>query len=292
MYKRISGIYMIKCATNGDRYIGSAKSLFSRKSDHWINLRKNKHHNKHLQNVWNKYGEFSFAFEILEFVKDEARLLEREQYWIDKLKPELNKAIKAESGFLGLKHSKDTLDKLSKAQKERLKSPLLIDKLREAAKAQNARQPNGMKGKHLSDEMKQRLREATLNQFSSPEGRKKHSEGLKKWMTQEMRKRISKAKTGKSLSQEHSKKIGKASHRAWEGYSEEEKKLRVEKMAKAVKLAKAKRYKGLISPSGKIYREIYNLAEFCREHGLAVAQINPVANGKRKSHKGWRRLKD
>lgn len=292
MYKLFPGIYMIKCVANGDRYIGSAKSILSRKSDHLCNLRTGKHHSKHLQNVYNKYGEASLEFLILEIVDDPARLLEREQYWIDTLKPEMNKAAKAESGFLGLRHSKETRLKLSRIQKQRMKSPSLIERLRSAAKTQGLLGKNGMKGKHLSEEQKMRLRELAQKQFSTPESKKKHSERMKEWCTPEMRQRISKAKTGKKLSPAHTQKIGEKSRRAWANYSEEQRRKRNEKMSKAVVLAKAKHYKGFVAPDGTIYRDIYNLAEFCRNHNLNAGEMCALNNGKALSHRGWRLLKE
>ncbi|SRR6266705_581884 len=46
-------------------------------------------------------------------------------------------------------------------------------------------------------------------------------------------------------------------------------------------------YSGLIAPNGQQYDNITNLTAFCREHGLQQPQLNLVANGKRKSYKGW-----
>lgn len=292
MYKLLPGIYMIRCTANGDRYIGSAKSILRRKSDHLCNLRIGKHHSKHLQNVYNKYGEASLEFLILEIVDDCSRLLEREQYWIDKLKPEINKAAKAESGFLGLRHSKETRLELSRIQKQRMKSTSLIERLRAAARTQNLLGNNGMKGKHLSEEQKQKLRELAQKQYSTPESRQKHSEIMRNWCTPEMRERISKVKTGKKLSAEHAQKIGERSRRAWENYTEEERRERHEKMSKAVVLAKAKHYKGFVAPDGTIYRDVYNLAEFCRKHNLMEGEMSALNSGKALSHRGWRLLKE
>lgn len=44
----------------------------------------------------------------------------------------------------------------------------------------------------------------------------------------------------------------------------------------------------LLSPEGNIY-EIGNIREFCRKHGLCSAHISSILNGKRKSHKGWKK---
>lgn len=76
-------IYQIKNRINNKIYIGSAVRYLRRFNTHKTHLRKNVHGNQHLQNAWNKFGEKAFKFEILEFVNDETKLIEREQYWID-----------------------------------------------------------------------------------------------------------------------------------------------------------------------------------------------------------------
>jgi hypothetical protein len=240
--------------------------------------------------VWNKYGEASFSFEILERVEDLSLLLEREQYWIDTLKPEVNKAIKAESGFLGLKHSPETRKKLRDIQIKRLESPELIERLRQAATEQNKFQPNAMKWKKLSEEKKQSLREANKRQFSDPEKRQKHLDAMKKWATPEMRERIGNSNRGKKRSPEQKEAMSAGFLRAWSRYSEKERAERVEKTKQAVILARAKHYRGFVDPSGIIYRNVYNLSEFCREHRLSVASMCDVNLGKAKSHKGWKLL--
>jgi hypothetical protein len=53
-----------------------------RKRCHLTNLQKNKHHSYKLQNSWNKHGEESFKFEIIEQCNRD-HILHREQYWID-----------------------------------------------------------------------------------------------------------------------------------------------------------------------------------------------------------------
>lgn len=75
-------IYQILNAANEKRYIGRTTNLKSRKNQHFTALRKGKHHSNHLQYAWNKYGEDSFLFEILEECGD-ALLPEREAYWIN-----------------------------------------------------------------------------------------------------------------------------------------------------------------------------------------------------------------
>ena len=83
--EKISGVYCILNKKNNKIYIGSSKDVFGRKTQHYSELRGGYHENTYLQNSWNKYGEDSFEFIVLEEVKDgdEARY-SREQYYIDR----------------------------------------------------------------------------------------------------------------------------------------------------------------------------------------------------------------
>lgn len=77
-----SGIYMIKNINNGKMYIGSAKNLIQRLSNHLNSLKNNKHHSLRLQNSWNK-GNGYFVFGVIEFVPDLSKLISVEQKYID-----------------------------------------------------------------------------------------------------------------------------------------------------------------------------------------------------------------
>ena len=79
------GVYQIKNLKNGISYIGSSSvKIFKRLQHHFLELKRNKHKNKHLQNVWNKYGEENFVFIALENV-DKLECLKREQELIDEI---------------------------------------------------------------------------------------------------------------------------------------------------------------------------------------------------------------
>lgn len=89
-----SCIYKITNRINGKAYIGSTKNVKQRWAKHKALLRHNHHPNFHMQAAWNKYGEDSFVFEIVEeCVPDE--LLSREQFFIDTIKPEYNQTATA-----------------------------------------------------------------------------------------------------------------------------------------------------------------------------------------------------
>ena len=84
-----SGIYKITNIVNEKFYVGSSKNVRYRWAKHKALLRHNCHPNSHLQVSWNKYGESNFRFDLLEECPI-AMLLCREQFFIDKLKPQYN----------------------------------------------------------------------------------------------------------------------------------------------------------------------------------------------------------
>ena len=82
MMNKQCGIYEIFNMVNGKSYIGQSTNITQRLSRHKSELRHNKHQNLHLQNAWNKHGEHSFLFNILEYCNiDELDDIER--YYIN-----------------------------------------------------------------------------------------------------------------------------------------------------------------------------------------------------------------
>lgn len=78
-----TGIYKITNTVNGKYYIGSTSENFLKRWNHHINsLRRNSHKNEHLQHAFNKYGEDSFVFEVVETCNKDMCLL-REQIYLD-----------------------------------------------------------------------------------------------------------------------------------------------------------------------------------------------------------------
>jgi len=91
-----SGIYKIANLITGDFYIGSAVKFKNRFYGHKYCLRNQKHSNKYLQRVWDKYKEENFKFEILATCPKEY-LLKLEQWFIDTQKPKYNLTPTADS---------------------------------------------------------------------------------------------------------------------------------------------------------------------------------------------------
>ena len=76
-------IYKIINIQNAKFYIGSSTALAARWRKHTRDLRANKHHCPHLQAAWNKYGEDSFVFRVVEIVEPPEHLGAAEQRWLD-----------------------------------------------------------------------------------------------------------------------------------------------------------------------------------------------------------------
>ena len=64
-----SGIYEIKNKINGKVYIGKASNIKKRWNHHIEKLESNSHHNKKLQEDFNKYGLNNFEFSIVKVTK-------------------------------------------------------------------------------------------------------------------------------------------------------------------------------------------------------------------------------
>lgn len=94
---------------NGKVYIGSSIDIKRRWYKHKATLRKSKHANAKLQAAWNKYGEDSFDFCVVEECSRDG-LIAREQSWIDSCDcVEVGYNLNPVAGnMLGFKHSEET----------------------------------------------------------------------------------------------------------------------------------------------------------------------------------------
>lgn len=143
---RKTGVYSIHHTYDPTKlYVGSTSRLksdskrnthhgfYKRFYDHVRVLNLNKHHCKQLQNVVNKYGIKGIVFEVLETCEDCTKtfIFEREQYYIDNLKPLYNcfKTVHPQ-GRIWKEQDKEKLSKKMKGVKfpefvyERLRKPI------------------------------------------------------------------------------------------------------------------------------------------------------------------------
>ena len=75
-------VYLILNLVNNKFYLGSTNNVSERKRKHFNLLKKGKHHSSHLQYSYDKYGEESFIFIIIETTTEHKK---REQYLLDHL---------------------------------------------------------------------------------------------------------------------------------------------------------------------------------------------------------------
>lgn len=114
------GIYEIVNIANGKRYVGSAVNFSARWRVHRHHLRNGKHHSIALQRAWDKYGEESFEFSIIEEC-DRGKLMEREQIHLD-MGYDYNCSPTASSS-LGVIRRDETKEKCRIAIKEKWSDP-------------------------------------------------------------------------------------------------------------------------------------------------------------------------
>jgi group I intron endonuclease len=117
-FSHSSGVYKITNKDNGLVYFGQATQLGTRAQQHESKLLKNKHHNRHLQHAWNKYGPDAFEFEVIAVYPDKTERDAAEQALIDEHYGPgcYNIATDATlSGMSGRKHKQETKDKIAAA---------------------------------------------------------------------------------------------------------------------------------------------------------------------------------
>lgn len=135
------------------------------------------------------------------------------------------------------------------------------------AKKLNTFSPNGYnlkagKGRGaMSEETKEKIRQANLGKKASIETRKKLSESHKGIrLSDEAKAKMSQRLKGRKFSPEHLRKIAET--------------------------RESKTVYQVVSPTG-VHHEVRNMKQFCIEHGLQPSNMSEVVNGKVKQHKGW-----
>lgn len=165
--EKLSGIYKITCLLNGVCYIGQSVDLTRRVRQHKTDLKNNRHHNKYLQNLFNKYKSDNFSFDVIELC-DISQLDERERYWIAYYGGVESKAnCNWESGGHHLKtYSQELRQVQSLSHKGQHSSP--NTQFKKGRKPWNT-------GKKFSDEYRQKLSQVHLGKKQSKETKKKLS---------------------------------------------------------------------------------------------------------------------
>lgn len=195
----MQGIYKITNKLNGKVYIGQANNIEQRIKRHKRELKNQYHHNWHLQQAWNKYGQDNFSFEIIEIIDNQTIRNEHEMHWIN-----YYNSSNYENGY------NNTLGGNSETPTEETKR-----KISQSSKGKVFSEEHK---KHISDSWKirKKIAQSSKGKVCSEETRKKLSEASKRriasgeYFTEESRTKISNAHKGKTVSEETKRKIGEA----------------------------------------------------------------------------------
>jgi group I intron endonuclease len=170
---RTSGIYKIVCIPTGKLYVGSAVDLWDRWRTHRNQLTRRygtPHANRYLQRAWDKYDKSAFEFVIIELVLAPF-LLEREQYWLDKLMPfrqrGFNIARVAGSGY-GVQWSDESRKKASITHTGKKIGPMSEEQKRKMSEARKGRDLGRWAGRTHRPETIEKMRQAKLGQPEHP----------------------------------------------------------------------------------------------------------------------------
>lgn len=175
------GIYKIINIVNNKFYIGSTVNTKRRRARHFSELRTNKHNNKYLQTAWNKYGESSFIFIVVEEVRNVSELLEAENVWLkehvgkeycynigtDATAPHLG-MFGPLSNTWGYKHTEAAKALISKASKERVQT-----------EEEKAKRRASMKGHIVSTKTRIKISETLQGEGNYWYGKKRPEHGDK-----------------------------------------------------------------------------------------------------------------
>lgn len=171
----VTGVYVIWCKPEKKAYVGESGHVSNRFAHHRFKLRQGTHDIVSLQKDWDKYGEHAFQFRILEEAPSRPEREQLEAEWIvrlDAVSQGYNTALFSTGG--GCKRSQATKQKQSEAAKIRNADPEYNKMISDRCKRQHAegnlvlspasRQKiaNANRGKPMSEEQKQKLRNSAL----------------------------------------------------------------------------------------------------------------------------------
>jgi group I intron endonuclease len=249
---------MILNLINNKVYIGQTiQSPFSRWYQHKTKLRANKHQNIYLQNAYNKYGENSFEFIIIDTKVEENLSDDYERALIQWFK-DLNISYNIDSGGCkGKRLSEETKRKLSEWNKNNPNPLNPIGKGLSPTLEHRNKLSKLKKGIKISEEIKNKIK----NTKNSPE-----------YMTNELRKKLSEASKKRTYFWNKGL-IGVYKHS--------------NDIKNKISESSSKEF-SLISPDGEIFKG-KNILAFSKRYNLNARSLCRVVSGERSHHKGWKK---
>ena len=171
MLEKLVGIYCFENIIDHKKYVGKSENLEGRYKDHLRKLRRNKDGCVVFNYAWNKYGEDSFIYYIIEYC-DVSLLDEREIYYIKELHSHVSEW--GYNVFWGGKSSimtEETKKKISDAHKGMV-TYWPSEETKEKCRV-------GSTGKKLSEESKKKVGDSKRGIPRSEETKRKVSESRK-----------------------------------------------------------------------------------------------------------------
>lgn len=202
-----ASIYALRHIPTNRSYVGHTTMLpRDRLYGHLFELVRNNHLSVFMQNVWNKYGNNEFEFELLEFCSIEERLV-REQFWIDALRAIFNIA-KVAGSTLGTKRTPEIRKKFSEFQIKNQTAQTYLH-----TEAAQKRHKEVVSSQEYRDKMSKKMKGRiitveTRKKMSATRKKMIHEQGWKMPAFTEVRKKqVSERFKGKKKSPEHQAKI-------------------------------------------------------------------------------------
>lgn len=183
--EKIQGIYAIRNTSNGKVYVGQSMDILGRWQNHHVLLRAG-NNTPHLQGAWNRYGEGSFVFEVLERVVEARLLSEREGHYCELFKSYdrnfgYNLKIVGPDGHAS--YSEESRQKMSGAKRGK-PGPLLGRKFTPEHREKLSSAKMGLKLGPRPDSVKEKISLTKKGVPRTPEDIQKMTEGQKAYQAQ------------------------------------------------------------------------------------------------------------
>lgn len=245
------GIYAIIVQDYQYMYIGQSCDVNKRMLDHLSLLKRGIHYNKKMQNVFNKYGEDSFDFVVIETC-DYNKLNEREQYYIF----EFGTFCEDNPSFgLNLTTGGDGRKQIVQSQEERLKR-------KESREQFIAKNPEFCKVV-IGNKLKEKYKDAKL--------RKRNSDNMKKLHQNQ---------------QYHDHYLEIRRSKAWKEKMRKAHQGRAQKEETKEKISKSLGRK-VLCENGMVFDSAKKAAQFIQETFGKTINVQAVCSGKRKTAAGF-----
>lgn len=188
----MKGIYQIRNVVTGKCYIGSSKHIEQRWEEHRTELSLGRHVTRPLQNAWDKYGETSFVFEVLQELSDETTVEELtgwETEWLELRWPtgyNINRFGGRPPGFIG-PHTRESKDRISQSLLNRSKGSRKLKGPRPESVKEKLRR--ALRGRRHSVESREKMRESNRRD-PSPEHIENRRQGLLRYWEHRRRNKV------------------------------------------------------------------------------------------------------